>query len=84
MDELLRAEGIPSQDIPTLCAVCGNAPGDLRCADCVGMRMLCGECMCKEHCRDALHRLQVSAFTFSLALSGNYCPPECLADQIHR
>lgn len=59
MDELLRAERPAGQTLPSPCAVCGEADGDLRCIDCMGTRMLCGACMCQQHHHDPLHRIRV-------------------------
>ncbi|TFK79910.1 hypothetical protein K466DRAFT_605772 [Polyporus arcularius HHB13444] len=59
LDELLRYEGC-DEDVhsPLLCSGCGLKDAVVRCMECEGRELRCGECAVDDHSRLPLHRLQ--------------------------
>ncbi|KAA1479653.1 hypothetical protein DENSPDRAFT_789438, partial [Dentipellis sp. KUC8613] len=58
LDELLRHDGIGHLDSSAPCTTCAAEKGDIRCIDCVGLRLECAACICKRHATDPFHRLR--------------------------
>ncbi|TDL14069.1 hypothetical protein BD410DRAFT_687969, partial [Rickenella mellea] len=58
LDELLRLDGLGSQQAPLSCHGCGAAGNIFRCVDCRDTGFYCSACLCKEHSRLPLHRIE--------------------------
>ncbi|KAA1479985.1 hypothetical protein DENSPDRAFT_789779, partial [Dentipellis sp. KUC8613] len=58
LDELLRHEGLGTQSFPTTCPTCNMHPAELSCTDCTFAKLECASCICEQHAREPLHRIQ--------------------------
>ncbi|KAI0054927.1 hypothetical protein BV25DRAFT_1922257 [Artomyces pyxidatus] len=58
MDELLRHEGLGRHLSIPQCTGCGDAVACVRCEDCFGSPLVCESCICADHAKEPLHRIQ--------------------------
>ncbi|KAI0061776.1 hypothetical protein BV25DRAFT_1804969, partial [Artomyces pyxidatus] len=58
LEEMIRLDGLGEHEILPGCEQCGDAPGAIRCTDCVGGLLLCADCAVLEHAKHPYHRVE--------------------------